>query len=76
MLKKIKEYYGYFGFKETIKKIIRYLNFQYRYKTSRTGIYELNNKEKKHIAIKEKNVYFLASQCYRDIDKNVNEDYL
>lgn len=48
---KIKSYYKIFGFKETIKKIIRYIIF--KSKVDKKGIYHFSCSEKKHIIFED-----------------------
>lgn len=71
---KIKKYYKVFGFKQTILKIFRQINYNLHFNCY--GIYQLSKKEIKNITLKTKNVYFfsnelfsLTSSMYKEIEK-------
>lgn len=66
MIKKIKNYYDIYGFKQTIYKIIRYLKFMYQSKSKKTGAYKLNRYEKNNITLKNKQMFIFANNSYNN----------
>lgn len=70
MLNKIKKYYQMFGFKETCKKIVRYMVFKYKTTCSSEFVYKLDKKEKKDIKLKSKVVYIFANNSLYDLNEN------
>lgn len=68
MIIKIKKYYSIFGFKETIKKIIRYMVFIYKTHIKTGCSYKLSRGDKKQITLKEKKVFVFNNKSFFDLD--------
>lgn len=70
MIKKIISYYKCFGFKETIKKINRYILISIK---TRDGTYKLDKREKQNIVLKRKRIFVIAKENYSSIDEWIKQ---
>lgn len=70
MLNKIKKYYQIFGFKETCKKILRYIEFKYKTRDCSDLVYKFRKKEKNEIILKKRLVYVFANSSLYDLSEN------